>query len=142
MAIRPGGTGDIAATEHLIWHVPTGAPYVSSIVQYQGVIYMASDAGVLQAADARTGERLWQERTGGVFSAAPVAGDGKVYFLSETGEVFVLRAAREYEMLSRNEMDARFLASPAVSGGRLLLRSDDELICVAGGSPATTSGGE
>jgi outer membrane protein assembly factor BamB len=130
MAIRPGGRGDIAGTEHVIWHVATGAPYVSSIVQYQGVIYMASDAGVVQAADAKTGERLWQERTGGVFSAAPVAGDGKVYLPSETGEVLVLRAAREFQILARNTMQARFLASPAVSNGRLFFRSDDRLIAV------------
>jgi outer membrane protein assembly factor BamB len=130
MAIRPGGRGDIAGTESVIWHVATGAPYVSSIVQYQGVIYMASDAGVVQAADAKTGERLWQERTGGVFSAAPVAGDGKVYLLSETGEVLVLRASKTFEILARNQMDARFLASPAVSNGQLFLRSDDRLIAV------------
>jgi outer membrane protein assembly factor BamB len=130
MAIRPGGRGDIAGTENVVWRVATGAPYVSSIVQYQGVIYMASDAGVVQAADAKTGERLWQERTGGVFSSAPVAGDGKVYLPSETGEVLVLRAAREFEILARNQMEARFLASPAVSNGRLFLRSDDRLIAV------------
>jgi outer membrane protein assembly factor BamB len=139
MAIRPGGRGDIAGTEHLLWHVPTGAPYVSSLVQYDGIVYMASDSGVLQAADARTGERLWQERTGGVYSAAPVAGDGKVYFASETGETIVLRAGRSPEVLARNPMDARFLASPAVSGGRLYLRSDGELIAIGGSASETSS---
>jgi len=134
MAIRPGGRGDIAGTEHLVWHVPTGAPYVSSVVHYDGVVYFASDAGVLQAADAKTGKRLFQGRTGGVFSAAPIAGDGKVYFVSETGETIVLRASREFEILARNKLDARFLASPVVSNGQIFLRSDDELICV--GTPS------
>lgn len=139
MAIRPGGRGNIAQTEHLVWHVATGAPYVSSIVQYQGVIYMASDAGVLQAADAKTGERLFQGRTGGVFSAAPIAGDGKVYFLSETGAVIVLKASREFEILAQNQMNARFLASPVVSNGQLFLRSDDQLISVGRPSGENTS---
>ena len=130
MAIRPGGRGDIAGTEHLLWRVPTGAPYVSSVVHYDGVVYLASDAGVLQAADAETGARLFQGRTGGVFTAAPIAGDGKVYFLSETGEMIVLRASRELDILARNTIPARFLASPVSSNGQIFLRSDDQLICV------------
>jgi outer membrane protein assembly factor BamB len=130
MAIRPGGRGDIAGTKNLLWHVPTGAPYVSSLVHYQGVVYLASDAGILQAAEAETGKRLFQGRTGNLYSAAPVAGDGKVYFVSETGETVVLKASREFEILARNQLDGRFLASPVIANGLLLLRSDDELIAV------------
>jgi outer membrane protein assembly factor BamB len=140
MAIRPGARGDLKGSEQLLWHVPTGAPYVSSVVHYQGVLYMASDAGVVQAVDAATGERLFQGRTGGVFSAAPVAGDGKIYFVSETGETIVLAAKREFEILARNEMNARFLASPAISGGQIFLRSDDRLIAIGKPSEATASG--
>ncbi|HXV62302.1 MAG TPA: PQQ-binding-like beta-propeller repeat protein [Vicinamibacteria bacterium] len=134
MAIRPGGRGDIADTEHLLWHVPTGAPYVSSVVHYDGVVYLASDAGILQAADAESGERLFQGRTGNIYSAAPIAGDGKVYFVSESGETVVLKASREFEILSRNQLEGRFLASPVISDGLLLLRSDSELIAVGGAS--------
>ena len=92
-AIRPGGRGDIAKT-HVVWHVPTGAPYVASIVHYNGLIYMAGDVGVITCVDARTGERVWRERLGGVYTASPLAGDGKVYLFSETGETIVLRAGR------------------------------------------------
>lgn len=130
MAIRPGARGDIAGTKNLLWHVPTGAPYVSSMVHYQGVLYLASDAGILQAADAETGKRLFQGRTGNLYSAAPVAGDGKVYFLSESGETVVLKASREFEILARNQVEGRFLASPVIANGLLLLRSDSELIAV------------
>jgi len=130
MAIRPGGRGNIAGTKNLMWHVPTGAPYVSSVVQYNGVVYMASDLGILQAADAKTGERLFQGRTGNLYSAAPVAGDGKVYFVAENGETVVLKASREFEILSRNQLSGRFMASPVIAKGRLLLKSDDELIAV------------
>ena len=88
MAIRLGGRGDITKT-HVAWRVPTGGPYVSSLVHYQGVIYMSTDNGILSAVDASNGQRLWQERVGGIFSASPIAGDGKVYFVSEAGETIV-----------------------------------------------------
>ena len=67
-------------------------PYVSSLVHYNGLIYMVGDVGVLSAIDAKTGQRVWQERTGGVFTASPVAADGKIYLLSEDGETIVLAA--------------------------------------------------
>lgn len=142
MAIRPGGRGDIVGTEHVVWRVPTGAPYVSSVVHYQGVVYLASDVGVLQAADAETGERLFQGRTGNLYTAAPIAGDGKVYFVSESGETVVLKASREFEILARNRLDGRFLASPVIANGLLLLRSDDELIAVGSAPDRATSGAD
>jgi outer membrane protein assembly factor BamB len=93
---------------------------------------MVGDVGVVTCIEARTGERLWQQRIGGVFSASPVAGDGKVYFLSENGETVVMRAGRVPEVIARNTIDGRTLASPAISGGRLFLRTDDELIAIGG----------
>ncbi len=71
------------------WRVDTGAPYVSSLVHYNGLLYMAGDVGVLSAIDAKSGNRVWQERTGGVFTASPVAADGKIYLLSEDGQTIV-----------------------------------------------------
>jgi outer membrane protein assembly factor BamB len=129
MAIRLGGRGDITNT-HVVWRVPTGGPYVSSILHYQGVIYMSTDNGILSAVDAKNGERLWQERVGGTFSASPIAGDGKVYFMSEGGETIVIKAGRTFEVVSRNRLDGHFVASPAAGGGRLFLRADDRLIAV------------
>jgi outer membrane protein assembly factor BamB len=133
MAIRPGGRGDVSAS-HVAWTVPTGAPYVSSIVQYQGLIYMATDNGILTIADARDGSKVWQGRVGGVFSASPVAGDGKVYLLSEAGETIVLRAGRAAEILARNPIGERTLASMAIANGRLFIRGDDNLVAVGGGA--------
>jgi outer membrane protein assembly factor BamB len=129
MAIRPGGRGDIA-NSHVVWRVASGAPYISSIVHYQGLIYMVGDVGVLTVTDATNGERVHQERIGGVYSASPVAGDGKVYLLSEDGETIVLAAGRTPTVLARNRLDARQLASPAISGGRLFIRSDDVLYAI------------
>jgi outer membrane protein assembly factor BamB len=128
-AIRPGGRGDIAKT-HVVWHVPTGAPYVSSLVYYDGLLYMAGDVGVVTCVDAKTGAQVWRQRLGGIYTASPVAGDGKIYMLGESGETLVLRAGRTPEVLARNAIDGRVLASPAISGGRIFIRTDDHVVAV------------
>ena len=76
------------------------------------------------------GEAVWRERLGGVFTASPVAGDGKVYLVSETGETIVLRAGRKPDVLARNTVKAHLVASPAISRGRLFLRGDNEVVAV------------
>lgn len=129
MAIRTGGRGDISGT-HVQWLVSTGAPYVSSLLYYRGLIYMANDAGIAACVDAKTGEKVWQERVGGIFSASPVAADAKVYLLSETGEVIVLEAGREPRVLARNQLGERLVASPGISGERLFIRTDEHLFCI------------
>ena len=92
--------------------------------------YMTGDVGVLTVADAKSGERVHQERIGGVYTASPVAGDGKVYLSSEDGETIVLAAGRTPTILARNRLNARQLASPAISGGRLFIRSDQALFAI------------
>jgi len=129
MAVRPGGRGDIAAS-HVVWEVPTGAPYISSLVYDEGILYMASDVGAVTAIDAATGKRIWQQRVDGIFSASPVAGDGKIYFVSETGETIVLKAGRAPEVLARNDLGERLIASPAISNGQLFIRSDGQLFAI------------
>jgi outer membrane protein assembly factor BamB len=133
LAIRPGGRGGAdASASQVVWKVDTGAPYVSSLTVYDGVLYLGSDTGVITAVDAATGDKLWQERTGGIFSASPVAGAGKVYFASETGETFVYQSGREPRLLARNSVDGRLVASPAIAGGRIYLRTDDRLVAISG----------
>ncbi len=129
MAIRAGGRGDIAQS-HVRWRVATAGPYVPSLVHYQGLLYRANDAGIVSAIDAATGERIWQERIPGLYSASPVAGDGKIYFVSETGQTIVLEAGRKLNIVARNQLKARIMASPAIARGRLFLRADDRIIAV------------
>ena len=131
LAVRAGGRGDVSGS-HVQWKVPTGAPYISSLVHADGLLFMAGDVGVVTCVDAKTGQRVWQERIDGIFTASPIAAGGRIYLVSETGETIVMRAARTPEVLARNKIDARLLASPALSGGRLFLRSDDQLIAISG----------
>jgi outer membrane protein assembly factor BamB len=129
MAIRTGGSGDVTSS-HVVWRVPTGAPYVTSLLYYDGAVYMANDVGVLTAVDARTGDRLWQQRVDGVFSASPVAGGGHVYFVSENGDTIVVRAGKSPEVVGRNALGERALASPAIANGRIFIRTDDHVFCI------------
>jgi outer membrane protein assembly factor BamB len=110
--------------------VETGAPYVSSLVYANGLLFMANDTGIVTAADARSGERVWQHRVPGVFSASPIAAEGRVYFVSESGRTLVMRAARTAEVLAENDLGAHLVASPAASRGKLFLRSDDRLFAI------------
>ena len=129
MAVRTGGSGDVSSS-HVLWRVATGAPYVSSILYYDGLVYMANGAGIVTCVDGKTGERVWQERMDGIFSASPVAGDGKVYFLAESGEMIVLAAGRKSNVLARNSVGERSLASAAVANGQIFIRTDNHLYCV------------
>ena len=129
MALRPGGRGDITKT-HVLWENTTGGPYIASLVYYDGLIYMPTDVGAVTVVDAKDGSRVWQQRVDGVFSASPVAADGKVYFQSENGETIVLRAGRTPEVLSRNPLGERTIASPAVSNGQIFIRTDDHVFAI------------
>jgi outer membrane protein assembly factor BamB len=129
-ALRPGGRGDVSSS-HVLWRAPAGGSYVPSLVYYDGLLYLTNDVGVLTCADARTGARVWQARLDGVFFASPVAAGGKVYFVSQTGETIVVRAGRTPEILARNDLGVRLVASPAIAGGRIFLRSDERLFAIA-----------
>jgi outer membrane protein assembly factor BamB len=128
MALRPGGRGDV--TSRVLWSVATGAPYVSSLLHYDGIIYMANDVGVLTAVDAQSGTRVWQERVDGVFSASPVGGGGHVYFVSENGDTVVVKGGRQPQVVARNAVGERAVASPAISSGRIFVRTDKHVFAI------------
>jgi outer membrane protein assembly factor BamB len=129
MALRIGGRGDVSKT-HIMWRVGTGAPYVSSLVFHDGLVYMANGNGIVTCIDGATGKRVWQERVGGIYTASPVVADGKIYLLNESGETVVLRAGREPHILERNPLGERAVASPAISNGQIFIRTDAHLFCV------------
>ncbi len=128
-ALQAGARGEVPKSK-LLWHVETGAPYTSSMVYDGGLLYMATEMGIVTCVDAKTGERVWRERLGGIYSASPVAAAGKVYLFSETGEALVLRSGRTPEVLARNKLDLRVIASPAISGGRIFVRGDRDLVAI------------
>ena len=102
----------------------------SSPLLYRGRVYATSSSGVVTCVDAENGNVLFQERVKGPFSAAPVGADGKIYILNEAGQTTVWKASAEVEILSTNELGERAMGTPAVSNGRLFIRTDKSLFCV------------
>jgi outer membrane protein assembly factor BamB len=102
----------------------------------------ANDKGALSCHDVRTGELIFQQRIneqGGGFSASPVAADGKLYFPSEDGEIYVLKAGPKYELLSVNPMGEALMATPAISDGVIFVRGQNHLFAVEQRGPAQTA---
>ena len=126
LAIRPDGEGDVTAT-HIVWKESRGAPLTPSPIVVGDDLYVVSDNGIASCLEAATGQRWWQARLGGSVSASPIALGGRLYFTSENGETTVVEAAREYRELSKSSVDGSVLASLAVEGESLLLRSETDL---------------
>ena len=90
-------------------------------------LYVVSDTGIAPVVDATTGAIHWQQRLGGNFSASPVFADGRIYFLGEDGVATVIAPGREFKRLATNTLDGATLASMAVSGGSIFIRSATHL---------------
>jgi outer membrane protein assembly factor BamB len=138
-AIRLDAQGDISLGEdetsntYVSWSIPRGGAYMQTPLVYGDLLYNCRDNGVLSVYDAKTGDRKYQQRLGGGgggFTASPVAADGKVYFTSEEGDVYVVKAGPKYELLATNALDEVTMASPAISEGTLYFRTRTHLIAV------------
>ena len=130
-AIRPGGHGDVSGS-HVVWTSTRGNPYVPSAILVGDYYYLVDDHGIGTCLNAANGKLLWRKRFGGDFTASPVAADGRIYFTNEVGSTLVLRADTDkYEELARNELEQPVFASPAISGGRLFMRTATHLWCLA-----------
>src|SRR5262249_40680378 len=113
LAIRPDGRGDVTET-HVAWTARKNVPLTPSLLLVGDELYMVSDYGVASCVDARTGKVHWQERLGGNFSASPLFTSSKVYFQSEEGVGVVIKAGKRFELLAKNPLGERTLASYAV----------------------------
>jgi outer membrane protein assembly factor BamB len=82
---------------------------------------------VLTCVNTADGEVVWQERVGGTYTSSPITAGGKIYFFSEEGDAVVVAASRDYKVLAKNKLGDGFMASPAVTGDSLILRSKSHL---------------
>jgi outer membrane protein assembly factor BamB len=122
--------------ETLPWFHERGGNYMQTPLVYGEEIYSCRDNGALTCRDALSGVEHYSQRLGdgdSGFSASPVAADGKLYFTSEAGDVWVLRAGTEYELLSQNPMGEECMASPAISDGVLFWRTRGALVAIGPG---------
>ena len=122
LAVRPTGRGDVTKT-HVAWRYRKSMPTRPSQLIVGDLLYVVSDAGVITCLELKTGEAVWQERLGGKYSASPLYVDGRIYFFSEEGVTTVIKPGRKYAPLASNQLDGRFMASPAVTGKALILRT-------------------
>lgn len=126
LAIRPDGKGDVTET-HLAWSNKSQIPHTPSLLVVGDELYAVSDKGIAQCFDAKTGELIWKERVGGNYSASPLYADGKIYFQSEEGETTIIEAGKTYKEIGRNHLKEPTLASYAVAGDTLLIRTKSQL---------------
>ncbi len=139
MAVKPGAAGDVSlkdgetSNEFIAWFLPKGGPYNPSPLVYGKYYYTLYDFGFLTCHDAATGKEAYGKQRfpgGASFTASPWAYNGKLFFLSEDGKTYVVKAGPEFELLQTNDLDELCLATPAASQGHLLIRTASRLYCL------------
>jgi outer membrane protein assembly factor BamB len=138
-AIRETATGDISlasgatSNDGVAWAKLRGGGYMCTPLVYRGLVYIVAYNGVLTVYDAKSGEQHFQQRLAegkSAFTSSPVAADGKVYIASEEGHVYVLKAGPVFELLGDNDMGESVLATPAISEGALLFRTQGHVLTI------------
>jgi outer membrane protein assembly factor BamB len=136
LAIRPGKSGEVLDAKvpgpasmqlQVVWKTKQNAPKKPSLLLLGDLLYALEDNGVVTCWEAVTGKIVWSERIGGHYSASPLAAGDRIYLFSEEGKTTVLAAGREYKKLAENQLGDGFMASPAVAGNALFLRSRSHL---------------
>jgi outer membrane protein assembly factor BamB len=129
LGLRPDISGDATnLTDSKVWTLPRGTPDVPSPLVHGGLVYLASEDGVLTCLDAKTGETQYRERLhASKHRASPIYAAGNLYVPAFDGTVSVVKAGRKFELVAQNKLGETITASPAVSGGILYLRSFDAL---------------
>jgi outer membrane protein assembly factor BamB len=125
-AAKPDGSGDVSNT-HVVWKCKKSVPERPSPILVDGLLYMVSDSGILSCVDPKSGTSLRQKRLGGNFFASPVYADGKIYLCDEAGATTVIKPSRELEVLATNHLENGCMASPAIVGRSLIVRTTTHL---------------
>jgi outer membrane protein assembly factor BamB len=138
-AIRPTASGDISLKDgetsnaHIAWSYGRDGAYMQTPILYGDILYVCRDNGVVSAFDARTGRRHYQARLGSGttgFSASAVAAAGRLYFTSEDGDVYVVKAGPTFELLATNPLGEVAMATPAISENALIFRTRNHLLAI------------
>jgi outer membrane protein assembly factor BamB len=143
-AIKPGASGDISlkdaserSNEYIAWSDTKGGSYLPTPVAYDGGLYVLNEVGILTRFDAKTGKQSYKNRLAsdggsGAFTSSPWAYNGKIFCLDEEGTTYVVKAGATFELLHVNSQDEMVLATPAIAGNRLLLRTETKLYSIRG----------
>src|SRR5262249_50717283 len=138
-AIRPGAAGDISlgkeqtSNEFVVWSQARAGTYLPSPVAYEGGVYVLTETGILSRFDAKTGKLTYKTRIDPAatsFTTSPWVYNGKLFCLSGEGQTFVIRTGEKFGLLHVNELYDFTLASPALVGERLLIRTEHRLYSI------------
>jgi outer membrane protein assembly factor BamB len=124
--VRPDGRG-VVTHSHVAWRYETSVARRSSLLLVGDWLFDLNADGFAACLEAKTGKELWRERLGGNFSASPILAQGKIYCFDEKGKTTVIEASPKFRRLAVNLLDDGFMASPAVSGKALYLRTKSSL---------------
>jgi outer membrane protein assembly factor BamB len=125
-AAKLDGTGDVT-TSHVVWKQSKGIPKYGSPSLVNGHLFMSAESGVITCLRASDGEEVWQKRIGGSFTASPISTADRLYFFNENGETSVVAASADYQLLATNKLAHGCMASPAVAGDSLIIRTTERL---------------
>lgn len=126
IAVRPDGEGRLPDSQ-IVWGTNQGVPLRPSFVIGDGLMFIINDGGVASCLDAASGKSVWRERLQGDYWASPLLSGGRLYGFSKDGRCPVLAAGPEFKVLAENKLDDGFVASPAVVGDTLILRTATHL---------------
>jgi outer membrane protein assembly factor BamB len=132
VAVRPGNAMGRLQPSAIRWRFQKNTPYIPAPLVYQNVFYMVKDGGIVTSLDPATGRLLKEGRSPGAlgeYYASPVAADGKVFLASVEGKITVLQAAAQWQVLGVNDLGEEIHATPALSEGRLYVRTHGALYC-------------
>jgi len=122
LAIRPGGHGNVTDT-NIAWRLHKKVPTRSSMILLDGLIYMVTDAGIVNCVDAKNGDEVWHGRIDGQYSASPILAEGRIYFFSEQGKTTVIAPGREFKVLGESQLADGIMATPAIAGNAFFIRT-------------------
>ena len=122
-AIKPDGQGDVTQS-HVIWkYTGKTVAKTASPVVVGDLLFTVSDGGMVSCLEVATGHEVWKQLIGGQFAASPIYADGRLYFCSQGGKMTVIKPGRSYELLATNTLETGCMASPAIAGKALFLRT-------------------
>jgi outer membrane protein assembly factor BamB len=113
-----------------VYRLEKAVPQIPTVLAHNGLLFLWNDSGIVTCADAATGEVYWQERVGGNFNGSPVCIAGRLYCISEEGEVVVLAASKDFQLLARNSLGEASRSTPAIADGTLYLRTYSHLYAI------------
>jgi outer membrane protein assembly factor BamB len=130
LALKPSGEGRLSDGD-VIWKYQRGVPYVATPLVHHGSVWMVKDGGIVTKLDAQTGRVSHEERLPGIgnYYASPIAADGRIYFASEAGVLSAVSAGGEWKVLAKHDFREKIYATPVISGGRMLIRTEKALYC-------------